>query len=173
MQRRDEPTPNDDERVAEQQVRALGKGRGIAAASAAPTRQPEPAVKFSEFRNLREAARWGYPSVPEYLQDQADNNLPFQRGAPDGAAGSSTDTQAQHTWLMETAPCPKGELFNCLQCNKPSALINLRQCERCSAMLSKAVYYHRPSKCKNCYDEHAHYCESRALFGWRRPENKR
>ena len=134
---------------------------------------PEPAVNFSEFWNLGEAARWGYPSVPEYLQDQADNNLPFQRGAPDGAAGSSTDTQAQHTWLMETAPYPKEELFNCLQCNEPSALINLWQCDRCSVMMGEAVYYHRPSKCRNCYDEHAHYCESRALFGWRRPEKKR
>ena len=81
VQRRDEPTPNDDERVAERHVRALGKGRGIAAASAAPTMGPEPAMNFSEFWNLGQAARWGYPSVPEYLQDQADNNLPFQRGA--------------------------------------------------------------------------------------------
>ena len=134
-------------------------------------------MKFSEFCNRRDAARWGYPSVPEYLQDQADDNLPPQRGAPDGAAGSSTDTRIQYPGPAgpggHATPYPKEELFNCLQCNEPSALINLWQCDRCSVMMGKAVYYHRPSKCRNCYDEHAHYCESRALFGWRRPEKKR
>ena len=163
MQRRDEPIPNNEERVAERQVRALGKGRGIAAASAAPTVGPEPDMKFTEFWQLRDAARWGYPSVPELLQDKADDNLPFQRGALDGAAGSSTDTR-----MMEAAPYPKEELFDCLQCGEPSALTNLWQCDRCSRMAGEAVYFHCPSRYNNCYSAHEHYCESATLFGWRR-----
>ena len=68
-------------------MRNLGKGKGIAAASAAPQRAPDPAVKYWEFWNRGDAARWGYPSIREFLEDQADNNLPYQRSAPGGAAG--------------------------------------------------------------------------------------
>ena len=78
---RDAPALTDAEE-REMQVRNLGKGKGIAAASAAPRRKPDPAVKYSEFWNRGDTARWGYPSMREFLEDQADANLPYQRGAP-------------------------------------------------------------------------------------------
>ena len=168
VQREDEPTPNNQARVAERQVRHLGKGPGIAAATRAPTAGPEPETKFSEFWQFREMARWGYPSVPDLLQGTESENLPYQLGAPDGAAGSSTDTQ-----LVQAVPHPKEEIFECLQCGEPSALTNLWQCNRCSRMMGKAVCFHCPSRYKNCYSAHAHYCESQSLFGWRRTQQKR
>ncbi len=168
VQREDEPTPNDQARVAERQERHLGKGPGIAAATRAPTAGPEPETKFSEFWQFREMARWGYPSVPDLLQGTESENLPYQLGAPDGAAGSSTDTQ-----LVQAVPHPKEEIFECLQCGEPSALTNLWQCNRCSRMMGKAVYFHCPSRYKNCYSAHAHYCESQSLFGWCRTQQKR
>ncbi len=168
VQRQDEPMPNYEEREAERRVRHLGKGERIAAASRAPTAGPEPETRFPEVWQLRQTARLGYPSVPEFLQDTKEENLPLQQGAPDGAAGSSTDTK-----LVRAVPYPKEEIFDCLQCGEPSALTNLWQCDRCSRMAGEAVYFHCPSKCKNCYSAHAHYCESRSLFGWCRSEKKR
>ena len=91
-QQRDVPALTEAEKT-ETQVKHLGKRSGIAAASAAPTRKPDPAVKYSEFWNRGDTARWGYPSMREFLEDQAEDNLPYQRGAPGGAAGSSSDTQ--------------------------------------------------------------------------------
>ena len=76
----------------ETQVRNLGKGKGIAALTAPPTRAPDPAVKFSTFWNRDSAARWGYASAKEFLKDQKNHNPRYQRSAPGGAAGSSTDT---------------------------------------------------------------------------------
>ena len=115
--------------------------------------------------------------MPEFLQDQADEKLPYQRSAPGGAAGDASDTQIQYLSPAGPGgpadPYPAEKIFNCLQCNEPSAIINLWNCDRCSRMMKQQVYFHRRSKYKNCYDEHAHYCESKALFGWQRAENKR
>ncbi len=175
-QLRDEPTLTEAEKK-ETQVQHLGKGRGIAAASAAPTKKPDPAVKYSEFWNRGDAARWGYPSMREFLEDQAQDNLPYQRGAPGGAAGRSSDTQMPYLSPAGPGgpvnPYPAKMIFKCLQCNEPSAIVNLWHCDRCSRMMGEKVYFHRPSKYKNCYDEHTHYCCSRALFGWHRPERKK
>jgi hypothetical protein len=38
----------------------------------------------------------------EFLEDQAEDNLPYQRGAPGGAAGSSSD--AQMPYLSPAGP---------------------------------------------------------------------
>ncbi len=142
------------------QVHALGKGRGIQAASAAPTTKPDPAVKFSEFWNRGDTARWGYPSMPEFLQDQANEELPYQRGAPGGAAGHASDTRIQYLSPAGPGgpvdPYPAEMIFKCLQCNEPSAIVNLWHCDRCSMMMGHTVYFHRRSKYKNCYDEHTH-----------------
>ena len=62
----DQPALNEEEKAlksseeekALKQVHALGKGRGIQAASAAPTAKPDPAILFSEFWNLGYTARW-------------------------------------------------------------------------------------------------------------------
>ncbi len=172
----DRPTPNEEEialkqdkdiekrLLKEKQVEALGKGKGITKASAPAKGLPDPAQLFSVFWDRGDAARWGYPSVQEFLQDKLNKNLPYQRGAPGGAAGSA------QSYL---GPYRADQIFTCLQCNEPSAIINLWNCDRCSKMLKREVYFHRRSKHKNCYDEHTHYCESRALFGWQRPEKKR
>ncbi len=145
----DEPTLNEDER-AEMQVHALGKGRGIQAASAAPTTKPDPAVKFSEFWNRGDTARWGYPSMPEFLHDQANDELPFQNGAPGGAAGNASDTRIQYLSPAGPGgpvdPYPAEMIFNCLQCNEPSAIVNLWHCDRCSRVMGQTVYFHRPTK---------------------------
>ncbi len=158
----------------ETQVRNLGKGQGIAAASAPPQRAPDPAVKYSSFWNREGTARWGYASVKEFLKDQADQNLPYQRSAPGGAAGSSSDSQMSYVGPAGPGgavnPYPDELIQQCLQCNEPSAIINLWHCDRCSKMLNKKVYFHRPSKYKFCYDEHMHYCNTRALFGRQRDE---
>ena len=165
----DQPAPNAEERALKQHkdVEALGKGKGIQAASAAAKGKPNPAILFSVFWDRGDTARWGYPSVQEFLQDKADQNLPYQRGAPGGAAG---DAQGKEQYL---GPYSAEQIFTCLQCNEPSAIINLWNCDRCSKMMGHEVHYHCRSRHKNCYEEHAHYCESKALFGWQRPEKKR
>ena len=113
-------------------VKGLGKGRGIEAASAPPTSAPDPAIKFSTFWQLDDTARWGYASVQEYRADQEAENLPYQRGAPDGAAGS--DTQISYVGPAGPGgpadPYPDSLIETCLQCNQPSALPNLWFCER-------------------------------------------
>ena len=53
--------------IRETQVRALGKGRGIEAASARPTMAPNPAIKFSSSWNRDDTARWGYASVQDFF----------------------------------------------------------------------------------------------------------
>ncbi len=172
----DRPTPNEEEialkqdkdiekrLLKEKQVEALGKGKGITKASAPAKGQPDPAQLFSVFWDRSDAARWGYPSVKEFLRDKRNKNLPFQRGASGGAAGSSQDY---------LGPYSADQIFTCLQCNEPSAIINLWKCDRCSVVYGEDVYFHCRSMNKNCYEEHTHYCESKALFGWTRAENKR
>ncbi len=56
----DEPTLTEAEK-RETQVHALGKRRGITAASAAPTKKPDPAVKFSEFLESWRHSTLGIP----------------------------------------------------------------------------------------------------------------
>ena len=156
--------PQDKEILRRQRrVEGLGKGAGIAKASQQKKGRPDPAEQFSIFWDQSDAARWGYPSVPEYLQDKTQHNLPFQRCAPGGAAGSAD----------YVGPYSPDRIFNCLQCNEPSAIINLWKCDRCTTECKKDTYFHCRSMNKNCYEEHTHYCESMALFGWKRYENKR
>ena len=143
-------------------VHHLGKGKRIAAASKAPTAEPGPETRFPEIWQLSRAARLGYASVPEFLQDAKKRSLPPQKGAPDGAAGSSTDTLSRRAVTL-----PKQEVFECLQCCKPSALANLWECARCSSEAGRPVYFHRPSRYNNCYTAHEHYCEAATLFEWR------
>ncbi len=106
----------------EMQVRALGKGKGITALTAPPSKAPDPAVKFSTFWNRDSAARWGYASVKEFLQDQKDHSLPYQRSAPGGAAGSSSDTQMGYVGPAGPGgavnPYPDDLIAPCLQCNE-------------------------------------------------------
>ena len=161
-QHRDQPIPNYEGTDAERMVHRFGKGKRIAAASKAPTAAPGPETRFPEIWQLSRAARLGYPSVPEFLQDAKNRSLPSQKGAPDGAAGSSTDTYSKRVVLL-----PKQEIFECLQCCEPSALTNLWKCVRCSSAAGKPVYFHRPSRYKNCYTAHEHYCEAATLFEWR------
>ncbi len=134
----DEPALNKEEKALKQ-VEALGKGRGIQAASAAKTRKPpNPAILFSEFWNRGDTARWGCPSMPEFLQDQAKEELPYQRGAPGGAAGNAPDARLYLGPAGPGGPAnpfPAEQIFSCLQCNEPSAIINLWNCDRCSKML--------------------------------------
>ena len=157
--------------IRETQVRALGEGKRFELASAPPTRAPNPAIKFSSFWSRDDTARWGYASVKEFAADQKADNLPYQRRAPGGAA-SSDDTQMSYVGPAGPGgpadPYPDEMIENCLQCNEPSALPNLWHCDRCTRMLKKPVYYHRPSKFRTCYDDHLHYCNTRALFGWQR-----
>ncbi len=147
----------------QRQVEALGKEKGIGKASQQRTGMPDPAEQFSIFWDQGDAARWGYPSVPECLQDKTQHNLPFQRCAPGGAAGSA----------HYVGPYRPDQIFNCLQCNEPSAIVNLWKCDRCTMEYKEDTYFHGRSMNKNCYEEHTHYCESKALYGWKRYENKR
>ena len=142
---------------------ALAKQKGTGKTSKKRTGTPDPAEEFSVFWEQGDAARWGYNSVPEYRRDKMQHNLPFERHAPGGAAGSA------HC----VGPFRKADIFNCLQCNEPSAIVNLWKCDRCMLEYEQDAYFHGRSMNKNCYEEHIHYCESKTLYGWRRHENKR
>ena len=136
-----------------------------------PTRAPNPAIIFVSFWNLDDTARWGYASVREFARDQKAVNLPYQRSAPGGAARSDY-TQMSHVGPQGTGgpanPYLDDMIETCLPCNEPSALPNLWHCDRCTRVLKTPVFYHRPSKYKTCCDDHMHYCNTRALFGWQR-----
>ncbi len=124
---------------------------------------PDPAEEFSVFWDLGDAARWGCNSAPECRQDKMQHNLPYERRAPGGAAGSA------HC----VGPYRKEDIAHCLQCNEPSAIVNLWKCERCTVEYKRDAYFHGYSMNKNCYEEHTHYCQSKTLYGWKRHENKR
>ncbi len=139
------------------------KGKGTGEAGKKRAYEPDPSKDFSEFWDLGEAARWGCSSLPKYRQDRWYRNLPYQRSAPDGAAGS-----AHHA-----RPYRKDEIDHCLQCNEPCAIVNMWKCERCTVQYQRDAYFHGYSRHKNCYEEHNHYCQSKSLYGWQRHENKR
>ena len=137
--------------------------KGTGKTSKKRTNAPDPAQEFSEFWDLSDAARWGYHSLPEYRQDEWKHNLPYERRAPGGAAGSA----------HYVGPYRKEDIAHCLQCKEPSAIVNLWKCERCTIEYKRDAYFHGYSMNKNCYEEHTHYCQSKTLYGWKRHENKR
>ena len=79
---------------AERAAKGLGKGRGLAEQAAARAiNAPDPSARFSHFWTQDDTATWGYASTTEHKQDQAAGNLPYQRGAPGGAAGPASSTE--------------------------------------------------------------------------------
>jgi hypothetical protein len=154
------------------QVRNLGKGKGIAAAPAAPQRAPDPAVNTRSSESQRGSAL-GISINQRILEDQVDHNLPYQRSAPGEAAGSSSDTQMSYVGPAGPARCEslsRRDIQQCLQCNEPSAIINLWHLRRLLRNDEEEGLFPSSFEYKNCYDEHTHYCCTRALFGWQRLE---
>ncbi len=156
---------------AQRQAKGLGKGRGLAeraAATASGVNAPDPSERFSYFWNRDDAATRGYASTRGYKADREAGNLPYQRGAPGGAAGPASSTDCVGPAGPGGLPVDTELIEQRLGCNAPSAISNLWACHHCSSDLKRTIWYDKPSKYKGCYDDHKRYCGSRGLRGWER-----